>query len=244
MKKLIAYPLSVIYYLFFGLILLVFHPTQWFALKLGGYNPHRISVAYLNLCLTRCLFFLGTKVSFKNNQNIPKNKPIIFVSNHQSLNDIPPLIWHLRKHHPKFVSKKELGKGIPSVSYNLRHGGSVLIDRKNSKQALVAIKKFGQYVEKNNYSAVIFPEGSRSRDGVPKRFSSNGIKILVKYMPSAYIVPITINNSWKFLKYGGFPMWIGVHLQFEVHEPIKVKSLPFEDLFEKVEQTIKNSVIS
>ena len=44
--------------------------------------------------------------------------------------DISPIMWYLRKHHVKFVAKKELGKGIPSVSYNLRHGGSILIDRK------------------------------------------------------------------------------------------------------------------
>ena len=69
--------------------------------------------------------------------------PLIIVSNHQSMNDIPPIIWYMRKYHPKFVSKIELGKGIPSVSYNLRHGGSALIDRKDSKQALVAIARFG-----------------------------------------------------------------------------------------------------
>ena len=65
----------------------------------------------------------------------------MIVANHQSMNDIPPIIWYLRKHHPKFVSKMELGKGIPSVSYNLVHGGSVLIDRKNSKQAIGQIGK-------------------------------------------------------------------------------------------------------
>jgi 1-acyl-sn-glycerol-3-phosphate acyltransferase len=47
----------------------------------------------------------------------------------------------LRDFHCKFVSKKELGKGIPSVSYNLRHGGSALIDRKDPKQAIPEIKK-------------------------------------------------------------------------------------------------------
>ena len=40
--------------------------------------------------------------------------------------------------HPKFISKKELGRGFPSVSYNLRVGGSALIERKNPRQALAA----------------------------------------------------------------------------------------------------------
>ena len=97
----------------------------------------------------------------------------------------------------KFISKKELGKGIPSISYNLRHGGSVLIDRKDPSQALPQIQKVAQYIEKTNRSVVIFPEGTRSKTGKPKQFAQTGIKILCKAAPSAFVVPITINNSWK-----------------------------------------------
>jgi len=242
MKKILAYPLTVIYYFFFGMVLVIFHPIQWIAFKIGGYKAHKITVDWLNFFVTGCLYILGTKISFNNPYKLPKNVPLIIVSNHQSMNDIPPYFWFLRKYHPKFVSKKELGKGIPSVSINLRQGGSCLIDRKDSKQSIAAILNFGKYIEKNKYSAVIFPEGTRSRDGVPKRFSENGVKMLVKSAPSAYVVPITINNSWKFLKYGGFPMQIGVHLTFDVHQPIKASSMEFNALFKKVETEIKSAV--
>ncbi len=169
----------------------------------------------------RCTHVLGTTYTFKNNYDIPTNRPLIIVPNHQSMHDIPPIIWYMRKHHPKFVSKKELGKGIPSVSYNLRHGGSVLIDRKDSKQALSQIANLGKYIETHNRSAVIFPEGTRSRTGEPKKFQPMGLKILMKNAPTALIVPISINNSWKLLKYGKFPNGIGNHITFEVHQPIK-----------------------
>ena len=242
MKKMLAYPLTILYYLFFGLVLVVLHPIQWLAFKLGGYKWHKITVDWLNFFVTGCLYILGTKISFNNPHSLPKNVPLIVVSNHQSMNDIPPYFWFLRKYHPKFVSKKELGKGIPSVSINLRQGGSCLIDRKDSKQAVKAIINFGKYIEKNNYTAVIFPEGTRSRNGVPKRFSENGLKMLVKYAPSAYVVPITINNSWKLLKYDGFPMEIGVHLTFDVHKPIKANAMEFDELFKKVVAEIKAGV--
>ena len=75
---------------------------------------------------------------------LPEDKPLIFVANHQGLYDIIGIGWLLRKYHPKYVSKLELGKGIPSVSYNLNHGGSVLIDRKDPKQALPALKKMAE----------------------------------------------------------------------------------------------------
>jgi 1-acyl-sn-glycerol-3-phosphate acyltransferase len=159
------------------------------------------------------------------------------------MNDIPPIIWFMRAHHPKFVSKIELGKGIPSVSYNLRHGGSVLIDRKDAKQALMEISKLGKYIEKYNRSAVIFPEGTRSRSGHPKKFQTTGLKILMKQAPSALIVPLSINNSWKMLRYGKFPYGIGSHLTFEVHEPLDNSGDP-EELIQKVEQVITSGVTS
>ena len=196
----------------------------------------------MNFLLTNTTNILGTTYSFKNRELIPKGVPIIFVANHQSLYDIVGIIWYLRDFHAKFVGKKELGKGIPSVSYNLRHGGSVLIDRKDSKQALSKIKELAEYIEKNKRSAVIFPEGTRSKTGVPKKFAESGLKILCKYAPSAYIVPITINNSWKMLKFGDFPMGLGSKLEFIIHEPIAVKEYPFEEIIQKTENTVIQAI--
>ncbi|GAL81264.1 1-acyl-sn-glycerol-3-phosphate acyltransferase [Algibacter lectus] len=189
--------------------------------------------------LMRCLNILGTRFTFDNSHDIPTDQPIIIVSNHQSMYDISPLMWYMRKHHPKFISKIELGKGIPSVSYNLRHGGSCLIDRKNPRQSLPAIMKFGEYIEETKRAAVIFPEGTRSVDGKPKPFQTKGLEILLKKIPSALVVPITINNSWKTLRYGKFPMGLGTHIKFTVHKPIKVSTFANrQDLINSVETTI------
>lgn len=243
MRKLLAYPLTVLYFILFGITLVIFHPIQWVCFNLFGYNAHKKSVSILNLLLIRCTHILGTRYTFNNPHQIPTNRPLIIVSNHQSMNDIPPIIWYMRAHHPKFVSKIELGKGIPSVSYNLRHGGSVLIDRKDAKQALMEISKLGRYIEKNNRSAVIFPEGTRSRTGHPKKFQTTGLKILMKQAPSALIVPVSINNSWKMLRYGKFPYGIGSHLKFQVHQPLDNNGNA-DELIEKVEQVITGGVTS
>jgi len=242
-NKILSYPLTILHYIFFGLTLLIFHPLQWLSFNLGGYQAHKKSVDYMNFFLVKSLWFLGSRVQFNTNHKLPDNVPLILVSNHQSTYDIPPVSWYLRKHHPKFVSKIELGKGYPSISYNLQHGGSVLIDRKNPKQSINALKKFGNYMEQNKRSAVIFPEGTRSRNGVPKQFSINGVKTMVKYVPSSYIVPISINNSWKLVKNGAFPLGIFNKITFDVHQPIKCDSMPFDELFEKVEKTIKDGVL-
>lgn len=243
MQKLIAYPLSVLYLIFFGLTLLVFHPIQWICFNLFGYNAHRASVALLNLSLMRCTHILATTYSFNNPHDIPTDRPTILVPNHQSMHDISPIIWYMRKQQPKFVSKKELGKGIPSVSYNLRHGGSALIDRNDGKQALLEIAKLGKYIEKHQRGAVIFPEGTRSRTGHPKPFKTTGLKLLIKNSPSALIIPISINNSWKMLKYGKFPSGIGNHITFDIHKPIPIEG-NIDELIAKTEAAVTGGIIS
>jgi 1-acyl-sn-glycerol-3-phosphate acyltransferase len=243
MQKLISYPISIIYYLFFGLFLVLFHPIQWICFNVFGYQAHKKSVDYLNFFLVKCTNILGTRYHFKNIDKIPKNAPLIFVANHQSMYDIIGMIWFLRKFHPKFVSKKELGKGIPSVSYNLRNGGSVLIDRKEPKQAIPAIKELSEYIEKNIRTAVIFPEGTRSKTGKPKEFAQSGLKILCKYAPNAFVVPISINNSWKMVKFGAFPMGLGNKLEFIIHDPIAVSDFSFEEMMEKTEKAVKDAII-
>ena len=221
-----------------------FHPIQWIALNIFGYQAHKVSVDWLQFALLRCQNILGTRFSCDYKGTVPSGVPVIIVSNHQSMFDIPPIIWYLRKHHPKFISKKELGKGIPSVSYNLRHGGSVLIDRKNPRQAITAIEKFAEYIEVNKRAAVIFPEGTRSRDGRPRPFQVKGLQALFKGIPSAVILPVTINNSWKTIRYGKFPMGLGANLKIKVHEPIVLKDHPDHTaLIKIIESQIKDAIV-
>ena len=226
----------------FGTTLVVFHPIQWFCLNVFGYKAHKKSVDVLQLFLIRCLNVLGTRISFYNQYNIPIDQPLIIVANHQSMYDISPIMWYMRKHHVKFISKKELGKGIPSVSFNLRHGGSVLIDRKNPIQAVKAIENFSNYIENTKRAAVIFPEGTRSKNGAPKPFQRKGLLTLFQHIPSAIVVPITINNSWKMQQYGKFPLGIGNHIKFEVHQPFKVKEFNPVELTALIEKQITEAI--
>jgi 1-acyl-sn-glycerol-3-phosphate acyltransferase len=242
MQKVLSYPISAFALAVFFVFLLIFHPIQWVCFKVFGYQAHKKSVDYLNFILVRIGHLLGSRYDIQGRENIPKGVPVIFVANHQSLYDIICMIWFLRKWHPKFVSKVELGKGIPSVSYNLRHGGSVLIDRKDPKQAIPIISELGKYIEKTGRSAVIFPEGTRSKTGQPKTFSSTGLKLLCKNAPSAVVVPISINNSWKINKYGFFPLGLGNKLTFAIHEPLSVALLPFEEIMQKTEAVIVKSI--
>ncbi|MFT4643894.1 MAG: 1-acyl-sn-glycerol-3-phosphate acyltransferase [Planctomycetota bacterium] len=242
MMKVISYILSSIFIITFFSVLIIFHPLQWLGFNLFGYKGHKFIVDLMNLVLMRTTLLLGIHTKFINKYKLEKGQTYIFVANHQSPFDIAPISWYFRKYHPKFVSKKELAKGVPSVSFNLRHGGSVLIDRKNGGSALKDLLVFGKKINEKKWSAVIFPEGTRSRDGDPKTFSANGLKVLSKTNPEAFVVPITINNSWHAFKDGKFPLGLFKTISFIAHEPIKVNSMKFDELLEKTETTIKNHI--
>ncbi len=240
--KIISYILTPVFGITFFITLLVFHPVQWVCYNVFGDKAHKISVDLLNCFLVKNLLLLGIPVRFKNEHHIPENETIIFVSNHQSMFDISPLVWYLRKHHPKFVSKEELGKGIPSISYNLRKGGAALINRKDRVKAITELTNFAKRIHDNKWSAIIFPEGTRSRNGEPKKFSKGGLKTIINYNPEAYIVPVSINNSWKIFKYGKFPLGVFSPLKIEVHKPVHLKNQDISKTLVNVEEQIKSKI--
>ena len=210
---------------------------------LFGYSAHKKTVDLLNFFLVHNLYTLICQPSFCGFKNIPKNRPLIIVANHQSLFDIAPVVWGFRKHHAKFISKKELGKFLPSISYNLRKGGSVLIDRKKGSQSIKEILKLGKNMEQKNFSACIFPEGTRSKTGIVKHFLPAGFKTLLKASPSALIVPFAIHGNYKLHKYHKlFPLNIGQHLKYTALEPMEREHFTDEDLLERVENKIKEAL--
>lgn len=243
MKTVLSYLLTPLFLLIFGLLLVIFHPIQVVCRYLGGYPLRKKSVDVLNFFLIYSLLIMGCRIRFKGLDKIPQGRPLIIVSNHQSTFDIPPIVWAFRKNHPKFVSKKELGKGIPSISYNLRHGGSALIDRKNGRQSIVEINKLGKHIEKEQYSASIFPEGTRSKTGKIKRFQHPGIASLLKAAPSSLIVPFAIDGNSQLMKKGGyFPLQFGQKLTYTVLDPIDPAGRDAKEITEEVEQLIRKEL--
>jgi len=239
MNKFLGYIFTPVFYFFFLLTLVIFQPVQWVCYKFFGYKAHKLSVDILNFFLTYCHVFLGSSTTFINEQELPSDQPIIFIANHQSMYDIPGIIWFLRKNHVKFISKIELTKGIPSISFNLKYGGGANINRKDSKQAVSEIIKLGRRMKENNWSAMIFAEGTRAKDGKIKPFQVGGIATLLKAAPNALIVPIAIENSWKTVQYGMYPLSFGEQLKWTVLAPISVEGKNPEQITELAEQAIR-----
>jgi 1-acyl-sn-glycerol-3-phosphate acyltransferase len=156
--------------------------------------------------------------------------------------DIPMLMWICRSRHLGFIAKKELGRGIPSVSLALRTLGSVLIDRKDAKQAVAAIREFGAERERLRQVACIFPEGTRARDGAMRPFKPAGLLALVSAMPSAIIQPVAISGNWELLRYNFLPVPYGTSIKLTFLPPVEPRSLEVTELSRMVEQRIRASL--
>lgn len=232
MKKLLSILLTPIFFVFFGLTLVVFHPILWVARFIFGRKALDKVVTALNFSLMRVMNILGTRMSFNNFYKLPTDVPVVFISNHQSMWDIPPMIWKFRKNRPKFIAKKELARFIPSISFNLKYGGSVSIDRANPKDAIQKIKNFAKSIRIRKQSICIFPEGTRSRDGLIKPFKTSGIEAIIKEIPNAIFVPVVINNTGKIDNKGKFFKNVGVKVSYSL---LPARNLSLNNLTQQLE---------
>ena len=242
MKKILSYLLTPLFHLYYGLILLLFHPIQIAALYFFGDPTRKKCVDLYNLFLVKGLYILGCSVKFSGFKKIPDNRPIIIVSNHQSMYDIPAVVCGFKKYYPRFISKIELSKNLPSISHNLKHGKSALIDRANATQSVKEIFKLGRLIQENNHAACIFPEGTRSKTGRVKKFMPAGIHTLLRAAPSAVIVPFVIDGHSQLMAKGFFPLTFGQKISYTVLDPIEPKDKPIEELVNQVHDSIKKSL--
>src|SRR5206468_12851782 len=116
----------------------------------------------------------------------PEGTGFVIVSNHQSILDIPVLISTFGAQSPLFVAKRQMRWGVPNIAPAARYGGYAFISRKRGDRSQFAeIETLGARLRREGVSAVIFPEGTRSRDGAPGPFKSGGLAALVRPAPGA-----------------------------------------------------------
>jgi len=241
-KKFLLWIPSVPYLLTFGAILCVFHVLQVIALRLG-YKPHTMVVNLMMLFLNLNKWWLASPIKFNNYAGKRNhNKPTIVISNHQSMFDIPAIGWLLKQWHPKYISKKSLAYGIPSVSYNIRNGGSIYIERNKPAEAIEKIKNFCSYLNQHNRGGVIFPEGTRSKDGHVNEFKTKGLLQMLAAMPNAEVIPVTVDGFWRLTQYRLRPMGFFINLTCTAYAPIKRAGKTNQQIIEEAQQVIKNNV--
>jgi 1-acyl-sn-glycerol-3-phosphate acyltransferase len=222
----------------FGLVLLVFDPLQRVA-RLFGQRPQEIVAGALQAMLIQVFRLSGMRLEVERSPELKPKTPYIIISNHQSMFDVPIFGGLLFTNYPKYVSKRSLGRWIPSISYNLRRGGNALIDREDRQQAQAEIRALGERAQRRGVSVVIYPEGTRSRGGELRQFKPGGTLTLLNAAPRLAVVPATIDGSWKLLRHNLLPVPFGIAVRVRFSDPIP--RTPAQDpslLLERVQREI------
>ena len=127
--------------------------------------------------------------------DLPSN--YIIISNHQSLLDIPVFMHFLPNRDVRFIAKDTLGRHIPLVSEMLRAQEHCLIPRKaKPMEAMRYISEFGKRVVQKNQVPILFPEGSRTRDGNVGKFFSAGFRQLSE-STGLPVVVCALDGGWQ-----------------------------------------------
>ena len=216
------WPGTVLFLAAFGVILALFEPLQWAALTLGR-RAHEKCVVALNRCLFFALKLTGLKVVLEIHPQLSTLKMPVVISNHQSMFDIPILHCIFSAFYPRFVAKQELARWLPSVSFNLRHGENAVIDRSNPVQAVAEIQKLGKRMKERGFAVVLFPEGTRAREGALKKFRPAGVVTLLQSVPEASVVPAALDGSWKIAFFGCLPIPRGIEVRVVIGPALERK---------------------
>jgi 1-acyl-sn-glycerol-3-phosphate acyltransferase len=220
MRRVVDWIFTIPFVMAFGLVLGVFEIIARIA-RLFGLRPMEITMGVMQRVLLSLLRITGARLTVERSPQIKGGTGYILVSNHQSLFDVPIFGGLLFTNYPKYIAKRELGKWLPSVSFNLTHGGNAVIDRDDPRQALRTIKELGTTCQERKTAVVIFPEGTRSRDGRLGPFKPSGTVTLMKAAPELPIVPTIIDGSWELLRNKMFPVPFGTRIRVSFGDPIE-----------------------
>jgi 1-acyl-sn-glycerol-3-phosphate acyltransferase len=151
----------------------------------------------------------------------PVTASCIFVANHSSFYDIP-VIFATLPHQLRLMAKAALGY-VPFIGWHLRWSGHLLVDRKKPG---ASIFKRMQRLTTQGASLLVFPEGSRTRDGRVNRFKG-GI-FLLAIETGWPVVPLSIVGNRDVMPADRL-MTCPADVQLVVHDPIATKGLGRDD---------------
>ena len=185
------------------------------------------------------------KVIYKNGseEEIKKirdtKEAVILISNHQSNVDIPTLLGYLPLDF-YFIAKKEMKKW-PLIGRWMRRFDCIFLDRKNPRQGMKDMKEAIEKIKKG-HSYVIFPEGSRSKDGKIGEFKKGSFKLATD--TKARIFPIALVGTYEIQSKKSLKVTSNKNVKIVVDNPINLDDLSREDqkrIHEIVNEIVRNN---
>lgn len=166
----------------------------------------------------------GVKYSVKGLEQLDPNCNYVFVGNHESAFDIP-LAWAGIKHHLVSISKIEL-KWIPIFGWAMQAAKHIFVDRRNRLKAIKSLQKATESIKKNPRSVMLFPEGTRSKDGEIHQFKKGGLLLAIEsQLP---IVPMALCGTGDVLVAGTWKIK-PIPIELHIGKPIETAGMTYKD---------------
>lgn len=200
-------------------------------LGLNGNSGHRVA----QLWGRSLLLGSGIRVRIKGLRRIQASRTYIYMPNHQSNFDIPVLLGCLPVQF-RWLAKAELFK-IPIFGPAMRACGYISIDRSNRRSAIQSLNQAADAI-RGGVSVLIFPEGTRSRDGLIRDFKKGGFVLALK--AGVPIVPIVLHHTFSIMSKDSLRI-TPRDVVLEILEPIETTPYTYSqkaDLMDRVRRRI------
>jgi 1-acyl-sn-glycerol-3-phosphate acyltransferase len=180
----------------------------------------------------------GVSVEVRGLDRLTLDRTYVFVSNHQSIYDIPVIFANL-PYQLRIIAKESLGS-FPFLGWHLRRSGHLLVDRRRPDRA--GILDRWRALVKEGLSLIIFPEGTRSLDGKLGAFKAGSFLLAIEArLP---IVPISVDGT-RFVMHKGELTTKPGAVTLTVHPPVETSGLDVSgarDLAEQVRSVVAANV--
>ncbi len=196
-----------------------------------GYFAHWCARTWSRLILITT----GVRVDVRGLERLTPGRTYVFVSNHQSIYDIPVLFWSL-PFQLRIIAKDSLGN-FPFLGWHLRRTGHMLVDRRHPDRR--AVFGWASRLTSQGLSLIVFPEGTRSPDGRVGRFKGGSFYLALE--AGLPVVPLSVVGSRHVMLKGRLATYPG-NVTLIVHDPIDTTGMSGADakaFGERVRQVIQ-----
>ena len=152
----------------------------------------------------------ATPVTVGGAEHVREATPRVIVANHVSGYDIFALASVLDVPF-RFVAKKELER-IPFFGTAWKAAGHISIDRGDRQRAIESLRRAGEAIREDGSSVIIFPEGTRSRDGRLHPFKKGAFALALE--AQVPVVPAAITGTFGIIGRGGRIRPHPIHIEF------------------------------
>ena len=183
------------------------------------------------------LWATGIKYLVMGKELLDPKQNYVFAGNHESAFDIP-LAFAGIEHNLVSISKIEY-KWIPIFGWAMQVAKHIFIDRNNHEKALASLKKAAVSIRNNPRSILLFPEGTRSKDGKIHKFKKGGLLFAIE--TKLAVVPMALCGTGKVALKGARKLK-SVPVELRIGEPIITEKLSYSDRNQLTESVYRKVV--